>query len=378
MKDYDLLIRASRVCCPASDHDGPGSVGIKEDRIVAFGSEVSGSARRVLEISEGVVLPGLVDFHAHPAHGDSKYGIDPDDYLLSRGVTTAMSQGDAGAANIKDYIDKTIHGSDTRVVLAINLSKSGESMAGGCFSDPADLDIAGCIGAIRDHPDEIWGISVNTSTIACGDTDPDTVLAAGLEVAEKTDLPILFGSRRHPDRTLASQLSKLRPGDAMTYCYHNMPQAIVKEGEVVDEVWGARERGVLFDLGHGIASFSFETARVAVEQGFFPDTISSDQYVRHVGLEPPHGLARSMSKLVALGIPESRAFELVTAAPARHLRLNKEVGALRPGLYADLAVLSWNPSSAPLSDAQGVEHPGGCWEPAITIKSGQIVSQGDF
>ena len=82
MIEYDLLIRASRVFCSVNDYDGPGCVAITGNRIAAFESELAGSAKRVLEITDGVLLPGLVDFHAHPAHGDSKYGIDPDDHLL--------------------------------------------------------------------------------------------------------------------------------------------------------------------------------------------------------------------------------------------------------------------------------------------------------
>ena len=378
MNQYDLLIRATRIYCPVNDHDGPGCVAIKADRIAAFGGEVTGTANRVLDISEGVLMPGLVDFHAHPAHGDSKYGVDPDDHLLPRGVTTAMSQGDAGASNVRAYVEQTIDSSETRVILAINLSRSGESMDGGCFSDPADLDVPACVKAIRNYPDCIWGISVNTSTIACGETNPDAVMAAGLEVAEQTGLPILFGSRRHPDLALSGQLARLRPGDVLTYCYHNMPESIVRDGKIADEAHDARERGILFDLGHGIASFSFETARVAVDEGFFPDTISSDQYVRHIGSDPPHDLARSMSKLIALGMEEQEAFRRVTTVPANRLGLGAEVGALSPGMHADLVVLNWNRSSPPHMDASGVEQPGGCWEPAITIKGGRIVSQGDF
>ena len=378
MIEYDLLIRASRVFCSVNDYDGPGCVAITGNRIAAFESELAGSAKRVLEITDGVLLPGLVDFHAHPAHGDSKYGIDPDDHLLPRGVTTAMSQGDAGASNCQTYMERTIDAAEIRVLLAINLSRSGESMEGGCFSNPDDLDVDACVNAIHSHRDSIWGISVNTSTIACGETNPDAVMDAGLAVAEQTGLPILFGSRRHSDRTLASQLGRLRAGDAVTYCYHNMAEAIQRDGRISDEVREARERGILFDLGHGIASFSFETARVAVGEGFYPDTISSDQYVRHIGSNPPHDLSRSMSKLIALGMPEPEAFRRVTSTPAEHLGLGTKVGALSPGMCADLVVLNWNQASPPHMDATGVEQPGGCWEPAIVIKDGRIVSQGDF
>ena len=124
---FDLLIHAERVFCAASGLDGPGAVAVRGDRIVAAGSHVAGSAREVLEFPDAMLLPGLVDMHGHPGRGDSKYDVDPDLHFLPRGVTTALSQGDAGAANWPGYRDTVIETARTRVRLAINLCVEGES-----------------------------------------------------------------------------------------------------------------------------------------------------------------------------------------------------------------------------------------------------------
>ncbi|HCK55294.1 MAG TPA: amidohydrolase/deacetylase family metallohydrolase, partial [Planctomycetaceae bacterium] len=123
---FDLLIHAGRVVCPRSDHDSPGSVGISDGRIAAIDPPADSTATETLEFPDSVLLPGLVDLHAHPACSGSKYGVDPDAHFLPRGVTTVLSQGDAGADNWANYREETIEGSRTRVRLAISISRHGE------------------------------------------------------------------------------------------------------------------------------------------------------------------------------------------------------------------------------------------------------------
>ena len=96
---YDLLVHAGRVVCPATGLDGPGAVAVRGDRIVAVNDQIDGTAQETLDFPDAMLLPGLVDMHAHPAREGSKYGVDPDVHFLSRGVTTVLSQGDAGAGN---------------------------------------------------------------------------------------------------------------------------------------------------------------------------------------------------------------------------------------------------------------------------------------
>ena len=141
---YDLLVRSPRLFCADSGLDGPGAVAIRGDRIVASGPGVEGPAHTVLDFPDALLLPGLVDLHAHPARGQSRFGIDPDIHFLPRGVTTVMSQGDAGALNIDDYRRTVLEASRTRVLLAINLCKHGETHPVRCFNDLADADAQAC------------------------------------------------------------------------------------------------------------------------------------------------------------------------------------------------------------------------------------------
>lgn len=374
--DYDLIIHAGRVVCPLAGLDGPGGVAVRAWRIVAAGRVCGGTARVEYDFPDGILLPGLIDLHAHPATQGSKYGVDPDLHFLPRGVTTVLSQGDAGAAGWPLYRETTIRASRTRVLLAINLSRGGESMPGGCFEQMEWADVDACAETIRSAGSDVWGIAVNVSEIACVATDPREVLRRAIAAAEATGKPLLFGIHHPAKWPLDEQLAMLRPGDVMTYFYRGGEHRIVDDaGRVLPAVRRARERGVLFDVGHGMQSFSFAVAEAAIRDGFPPDTISTDAYARHIGSVPIHDLPRTMSKLRAAGMTEREVFAAATSRPARILGLKNEIGSLRIGACADLTVLRENASAAPLADVAGETRPGACWEAALTVRAGECHDQ---
>ena len=351
----DLLIRAGRVFCAATGRDGPGTVAVRDGRIVEAGDY--SSARTVLEFPDALLMPGLVDLHAHPARGGSKYGICPDRYMLPTGVTTVLSQGDAGALTWPAYRDDVVRVCRTRVRLALNLSARGEASPVACFGDPADVDVDACVAALADGGDDLWGISVNVSRFSSGTTDPRWVVERALEAAERSGKPLLYGPRETVDWPLADQLAQLRPGDVVTYCYMSTKNVLENRTRVHPAAREARARGVLFDVGHGTAAYDDEVARAAIADGFPPDTISSDMYAAHLGRAPRHDLPRVISQLIAAGLPERDAFAAATVRPAAVLGLAGEVGTLAPGACADLAVLRQ-------SD--------GVWQAIRTVRAGEV------
>lgn len=258
--DYDLIISAGRIFCADTGLDGLGAVAVKDGRIVASGPGVSGTARETHDFPDCLLLPGLVDMHAHPASSSWKYGIGPDVEILPRGTTTILSQRDSGAAHWPEYRDTIIRASKTRVRLAISAAINGETgeMGTPCFENIDDLNVDAAVSAIEDGGDDIWGVAVNVTQAATGKADPRIVLSRAIEMAKRTGKPLLFGERWEPyDWSIAEQLEQLRPGDVVTYCFHAGPNGIVENGKVIDAAWKARERGVLFDIGHGMGPFDF-------------------------------------------------------------------------------------------------------------------------
>ena len=375
---YNLLVTAGRIEDPARGLRGPGYVATTGDRIAitaigADANEVPAAGER-LDFPDGVLLPGLVDLHAHPAIEDSKYGIDPDEHFLPRGSTTVMSQGDAGARNWPRYRERLIGRARTRVRMAINLAASGESNPGFSLGDLAEADVDACVNAIRDGGDLIWGIAINVAEAVCGDCDPREMLRRAIEAGEATDRPLLVGTRHAEDFPLDELLEQLRPGDVVTYCLHGLVDRIARDGRVLDCVWNARERGVLFDTGHGMGSFDFEVAETVIKEGFLPDTISTDQYRRHIGSNPQHDLPLTVSKLLAVGMREEDAWPRITSRPAEVLGLAGEVGTLAPGACADLVVLTEANEEVPLRDVSGNERPGRIWSATAVVRGGEVVT----
>ena len=371
---YDLLIRAGRVFCADTGLDGPGAVAVSNERVAASGQHVEGTASEMLDFPDAVLLPGFVDLHAHPAPSHWKYGIDPDILMLPRGTTTILSQGDAGANNWDHYKDIMVEPASMRIRMALSAAVGGEEEEGAVFRNLEDVDIEECVRAVEGDPELIWGIAVNAAGAATAGHDPRIVMGRVLEMAERTGKPLLYGVRWDPfDWPVDEQLALLRPGDVVTYCFHVGPGGLAPSGRVVDAVWEAKERGVKFDIGHGMSSFNFDVAETAVREGFLPDSISTDFYVRHAHSSPRHDMPRTMSKLMAVGMSDTDAFERATLRPAQTLGLDGEVGTLKPGSIADLAVIRWNAAAPPLVDVDGNERPGGCWEPVATVREGRVI-----
>ena len=201
--------------------------------------------------------------------------------------------------------------------------------------------------------------------------DPRDILERAREAVQRTKRPLLFGCHFVEDWPLAQQLEALQDGTVFTYCFRDAEQNLLSGGRIREAVWEARQRGGLFDVGHGMRSFSFPVAEAAIAEGFLPDAISSDQYRRHVATIPQHDLPRTLSKLMAAGMQESEVLTRVTTRPAEIMKLAGEVGTLSPEACADLAVLGWRDSPThPLCDTDGNQRPAGCWEPLLTVRAG--------
>ncbi len=385
IQPQEFSITAGRVICSASDLDRPGTVVVRDGRIASVETAASFpaapmttfnrfSSKVPLQFPNEVLLPGLVDLHAHPAKRGSIFGVDPDSTVIARGTTTVQSQGDAGADGVDDFIASTVNASRSRVLLALNLSRIGESTSGGCFADLAHADVDACVVAASKHPNLIRMLAVNLSHHACGNTDPRNVLQRGRRAAEQLGLPLLLGMRRPEDWPLEEQLSQLRSGDVVTYCFRKTPHCIIERGRVLPSVLEARRRGILFDVGHGMGSFSFEVAEAAIGFGFLPDTISTDLQNRHAGQSPPHDLPWVMSKLSAAGMTDTDLFRAATATPAAGLGIDDEVGSLRAGSTADLVVLSRNPGIE-MSDVHGVTRIGNRFSVCCVVRAGNLVGK---
>ena len=373
----DLIVWASRLVCPATGLDGAGMVGVRDGVIsfVEMGSDVGDfpDAGEVVEIRDGVLLPGLVDLHAHPAVSGSKFGIDADRDLLSMGSTTVLSQGDAGARNVDRYIEETIRGARTQVKLALNFCAEGESNPQGRFFSIDEASVDECVAAIEREGDDVWGISLNIALIQGAGIDPLEVMRRGMEAAELSGKPVMFGATKTADVPLCEQLELLRAGDVMTYCFYSGAGSIVQNGKILDCAWEARERGVLFDVGDGAAAFGFDVAEIAVAEGFLPDTISTDYYLHHYSNGLEHDVPHIVSKMIEVGMTAEQCWPRVTSVPAQVLGLSDRIGRLEVGAVADLCAVELRDEAEPMVDGRGEVRVGRRWRPVMVVKDGVVV-----
>ena len=335
---YDLVIRNGLVIDPAQGLSEKRDLGIQAGRIVSVAPEIAPDAAwDSLDASGHLVTPGLIDIHVHVYPGVSHYGVSPDATCLARGVTTVCDAGSAGADTFDGLRRYVIDVSETRVLAFLNIAAIG--MVSPLDNELEDLRHASperAIGVVERHRDVIQGIKARLSRPNVGQNGLEPLRLAR-RAAEAVGLPIMVHVGDTPS-PLGDILAELRPGDLVTHCFHGRAHGILDDhGAVRPEVTEAARKGIIFDVGHGVGSFSFAVARSALAQGLAPATISSDLHHYNVN-GPVFDLATTMSKFLLLGLPLHEVLAKATSVPAGLLGLADRLGSLREGYLADIAI----------------------------------------
>ena len=348
-----MLIRGGTVVDPGQGLHARRDLRLGEGRVVELGGALDPvPGEEVVDARDRLVLPGLIDLHVHVFWGASHYGIEPDAHCLGTGTTTVVDAGSAGAHTFAAFRRYVIEVSATRIVPFLNIGATGMvSPTVGELEDVRHIDRAAALRTVEAHRDLIRGIKVRLSRDLVG-SNATVALKTARETGEAAGLPIMVHVGDTPI-PLAEILSELRPGDVVTHCYHGREEGILDDrGAVTPAARRAAGRGVLFDVGHGKGSFSFEVARRALAQGFRPGTISSDLHVYNLD-GPVFDLATTMSKFLYLGLSLDEVVTMTTAAPARVIGHDRALGTLRPGAEGDVTLLALREETVSLEDTVG-------------------------
>jgi dihydroorotase len=367
IRKYDLLLKGGRVIDPANNIDGQFDVATAGGAIALVDKDISPAlSRRVVDVSGMVVTPGLVDLHAH-FYG---YGgaILPDAHCLPEGTTTAVDAGGAGHLSFDDFNETVIAPAKTNVFALLNIS--GEGMVGQPEQDLEGMDPELTADKINQRPDLIVGVKV-AHYMGPG-WEP---LDRGVQAAEESGVFLMVDqSPIHTRPMNEMMLEHLRPGDMVTHCYALSKPMTDGDDKVKPYFIEARERGVQFDVGHGGGSFSFRIAKAAIEQGFVPDTVSTDMH-RSSLLGNLATMPETMTKLMALGMDLADIVKRSTWDPAQAIG-HPELGNLGQTATADIAVLNVTEGKFGLID-NGTGHRVFQSDKRIvcemTIKNGQVV-----
>jgi dihydroorotase len=362
---YDLILRGGHVIDPAGGHDGPLDVAIVDRRIAALAPDLSqAEARRMIDVSDQYVVPGLIDIHTH-LYG-YKASLTPDVHAFPYGVTTMVDAGGAGWKTFEDFRQTVIAHARARVLAYLNVVSVG--MVDEVEQYLPAMDSAPTAEMIGRYP----GILVGVKTAHYQGQSWEAVDRA-VEAGRISGTPVMVDFRPRPGRTYKSLLLEhLRPGDIHTHMYAQHIPLLDAQGQVQAYVQEARRRGIRFDLGHGAGSFWWRIAVPAMEQGFWPDSIGTDLHIQSILRADAH-LTTALSKMISLGMPLSEAIARATSIPADMVgRL--DLGSLSPGAEADVAVLALKEGEFPYIDSGGARYVGtkqlSC---VLTLRAGQVV-----
>lgn len=351
---YALLLKAGHVIDPANHIDQVMDVAVADGKIAAVQPSIpADQAAKVVELSGLYVTPGLIDIHVHigqggvpldwfAAHSRSHaepLGV-PADMVLSSGVTTIVDAGSSGAETFLQEKETVIDRAKVRVLALLNIVANG--MNGGLEQDVEQMNVERCAAVAREHPDFIVGIkTAHYWTDQPWDEihTPWAAVDRAEECGRRAGLPVMVDFfPRPPERSYDELiLKKLRPGDIHTHVFARQFPIIFENGRVNPILFEARQRGVIFDVGHGAGSFWFRNAVPAVAQGFIPDSISTDLHLASM-IRPGVSMTNVMSKFLAMGVPIAEVVRRSTVNPAREIH-RPDLGTLSVGATADIAVL---------------------------------------
>jgi dihydroorotase len=257
-------------------------------------------------------------------------------------VTTAIDTGSAGPGNFAGFRKHVIEKSQVRILAYLHVSFAGifgfskRVMVGESeeLRMMAPLDAVEVADANRDL---IVGIKVRIGRIAGGNSGT-APLDVALQVARELGMPVMCHLDQSPP-TYEEVVDRLRPGDVLTHCFRPFPNTPLDgQGKVKQAALRARERGVLFDIGHGMGSFAFKTARGMLANGFYPDTISSDVHALCIN-GPAFDQVTTLSKLHCMGMSLGEVIAASTVNAAMALK-RPELGTLKPGSIGDATILT--------------------------------------
>lgn len=309
------------------------------------------SAKKVLDLAGKYYLSaGWIDSHVHCYPASPIYHDEADLVGVASGVTTVVDAGSTGANDVDDFYRLT-RAAKTHVYAFLNIAKTG-IVTQNELADMAQIDKQSVAEAIARNPGFILGIKARMSSSVVGKNGIKPLVRAKEIQQENNQLPLMVHvGNNPPDLDEIAEL--LTQGDIITHCYNGKPNRILTPaGALRESIQRALKRGVLLDVGHGSASFSFDVAELAIKQGIYPHTISSDIYCRNRLNGPVHSLATVMSKFFTLGLSLEQVIRCVTENAAHALRLTDK-GILDTGYDADFTIFDLKQQPQVFNDSEG-------------------------
>ena len=361
---FDLILQGGHLIDPKNDLDGPADIAIKDGLVAAVADRIEGGSAKVIDVSNLYVTPGLIDIHVH-VYGGYQGWLFPDPHALPCGVTTVVDTGGAGWKDFADFKHSIIDPAQTRVLAFVNIVGAG--MIGPPEQDIREMDPTRCAAAIEQYRDCVVGAK------SAHFGGPGWESAGGaIAAARQSDSIAMIDFAPQPTRSYEELLDRMSPGDIHTHLYAAHIPLLDADNRVADYVRHSRQRGIVFDTGHGNGSFWFRIAVPAMAQNFPPDTISTDLH-KASRMLPNATMPITMSKFLNLGMPLQEVVYRSTHKPAEVIG-RPQLGHLSIGAEADLAAFALHEGDFAFVDSGRARLAGRQkLECELTLRAGQVV-----
>ena len=338
---HDLLLTGGTLLDPYQGIYDRRDIAFKDGVVSAVSERIDPStATSVVDVPGKLITPGLIDLHGHFYHGANGTAVHADEMCLSSGCTTGVDAGSAGFLNYPAMRDYVFPAHRTRLLSFLHIGAIGlaaNRVLGGGLHDMRIIDVDQTSDAIKQNPGFCFGVKVRMHINAVAAWNAHEAMRKAKDAAEQSGTRLMVHVSGTPI-PLPDILDFMGPGDIVTHAFNGNPEGILdNQGKIRPQVKEAAERGVIMDVAHAGVHCDVEVVKSALEQEFFPDTISTD-----IHIAPPGRTVYLMNDLVskfhAMGMSLSDAVAASTIKPARVLGMEDEIGSLAPGMSGDAAV----------------------------------------
>lgn len=366
----DQLLVNGVIIDPEKSAPSNGEIGIRDGKFIDP-AEINREAAEMVDLEGAFVAPGFIDIHVHVFENTTSLGVNPDGVGIAQGVTTIVDAGSSGVDDFPTFKEDIISKSETDVLAFLNISRKGLVAGRHELQNPDDLmSLEEAKQVFAENP-SLVGLKVRLSRSVVGGQGVLPLIHAR-KVADELDVPIMVHVG-NPPPYLPDVFPLLRKGDIVTHAFHGKPFGILDEkGNLIREAEEGLKRGVLFDIGHGSASFSFTILEKFKEQYPYTFTTSTDLHAENI-----HGSVSSlmvtMTKLLQLDYSLESIVKSVTLLPKRALNLTEQ-GTFAYGTRADASIFRMEEQEIVLQDAEGNERTNSqVIVPEMTIRNGKVV-----
>ena len=373
---YDLVLTGGTLLDPAQGIHDRRDIAFKDGKVAAVANRIDpASSTATIDATGKLVTPGLIDLHGHFYHGGNGTSVHPDQICLSSGTTTGVDAGSAGFSNYEAMRDYVFPAHRTRLLAFLHVSAVGLALnrvLGGGLHDMRVIDADQTSDAIKANPGFCFGVKVRMHVNAVAYWNAHEAMRAARTIADQSGSRLMVHVSGTPI-PLPEVLEFLGPGDISTHAYNGNPESILdRNNKIRPEVRAAADRGVIMDVAHAGIHCDVEVVKAALEQGFPPDTISTD-----IHNPPPDRTVYLMNDLVsqfhALGIPLEEAVAASTSRPAKVLGLEESLGSLAPGMAGDAAVFDLREGRFVWHDSAGNKVDGKVrLDTYLTVRNGEV------